>query len=154
MRTSEDAQTQSKDIRMTQVETDPTLIAATTSHITPRLPVATYRLQFNRSFTFDDARALVGYLHRLGVSDCYTSPYFKARSESTHGYDIADHNALNPAIGDERSYEAFVAVLHDHSMGQVLDIVPNHMGIGERGNTWWMDVLENGPSSLYAPFFD
>ncbi|MFL5806778.1 MAG: malto-oligosyltrehalose synthase [Roseiflexaceae bacterium] len=119
-----------------------------------RLPVATYRLQFNRSFTFADAQRRLAYLDALGVSDCYTSPYLKARVESTHGYDIADHNMLNPALGSEAEYAAFVAELRAHGMGQILDIVPNHMGIGESTNTWWMDVLENGPSSLYAPFFD
>jgi (1->4)-alpha-D-glucan 1-alpha-D-glucosylmutase len=120
----------------------------------PRFPAATYRLQFNRQFTFAQARHWLYYLDQLGISDCYASPYLKARPESTHGYDIADHNALNPAIGDEGDYQAFVDALHARGMGQVLDIVPNHMGIGESSNTWWMDVLENGPSSLYAPFFD
>ncbi len=120
----------------------------------PRVPLATYRLQFNKHFSFQRARWLTGYLHTLGVSDAYASPYFKARAESTHGYDIANHNELNPAIGDEGDYRAFVAELHAHGMGQLLDIVPNHMGIGEASNEWWMDVLENGPSSVYAPFFD
>ena len=130
------------------------VLAARDGRVAPRVPAATYRLQFNSSFTFEDACRHVGYLDTLGISDCYASPYFKARPQSTHGYDIADHNALNQAIGNEAQYEAFVATLHQHGMGQVLDIVPNHMGIGESSNTWWMDVLENGPSSLYAPFFD
>ncbi|MGH2600556.1 MAG: malto-oligosyltrehalose synthase, partial [Dehalococcoidia bacterium] len=94
------------------------------------------------------------YLHDLGISDAYASQYFRARAESTHGYDIADHNSLNPAIGTEREYRAFVAVLRRRGMGQILDFVPNHMGIGEAANAWWMDVLENGPASLYADFFD
>ncbi|HZB94327.1 MAG TPA: alpha-amylase family glycosyl hydrolase, partial [Herpetosiphonaceae bacterium] len=119
-----------------------------------RVPLATYRLQFNRNFTFQDARNLVGYFHALGISDCYASPYFKARAESTHGYDITDHNALNPSIGSDEDYHAWIEELHAHGMGQVLDIVPNHMGIGEENNTWWLDVLENGPSSPYARFFD
>jgi (1->4)-alpha-D-glucan 1-alpha-D-glucosylmutase len=132
----------------------PLIIAPPRFEVAPHSPVATYRIQFNHSFTFDDARRRVSYLHTLGVSDCYASPYFMAPPESTHGYDIADHNTLNPAIGDEALYAAFVAELRAHGMGQVLDIVPNHMGIGERGNRWWQDVLENGPSSIYAPFFD
>src|SRR5690242_2369890 len=97
-------------------------------HLAARLPVATYRLQFNRYFTFVDARRRVAYFDTLGVSDCYASPYLKARAESTHGYDIADHNVLNPAIGGEAEYAAFAAELREHGMGQVLDIVPNHMG--------------------------
>jgi (1->4)-alpha-D-glucan 1-alpha-D-glucosylmutase len=132
----------------------PTPTEAQKNQPAPRLPVATYRLQFNRSFTFADARQRAAYLDRLGISDCYASPYLRARAESTHGYDIADHNVLNPAIGGEPEYDAFVAELHQRGMGQILDIVPNHMGIGESSNTWWMDVLENGPSSRYAPFFD
>jgi (1->4)-alpha-D-glucan 1-alpha-D-glucosylmutase len=127
-------------------------MALTTSH--PRIPSCTYRLQFNRNFTFADARAITPYLHELGVSDAYASPYFQARAESLHGYDITDHNKLNEAIGSRQEYDAWVKELHDREMGQVLDFVPNHMGIGEPLNHWWMDVLENGPSSTYAPYFD
>ena len=94
------------------------------------------------------------YLHALGIGDCYASPYFQARAESLHGYDITDHNKLNDAIGSREDYDAWVAELHAHGMGQVLDFVPNHMGIREPQNLWWADVLENGPSSAYAPYFD
>ncbi len=118
------------------------------------IPAATYRLQFNRFFTFRDARKLADYLRKLGVSDVYASPYFKARAESLHGYDIANHNELNPSIGSEEEYRAFVEELHRQGLRQILDTVPNHMGIGEESNTWWTDVLENGRSSLYAPYFD
>ncbi|MEP6974923.1 MAG: malto-oligosyltrehalose synthase, partial [Spartobacteria bacterium] len=120
----------------------------------PRIPSSTYRLQFNRDFTFAQARAIVPYLHTLGISDCYASPYFQARAESLHGYDITDHNKLNDAIGSRAEYDAWVADLRDCGMGQVLDFVPNHMGIGEPQNLWWADVLENGPSSEYARYFD
>ena len=120
----------------------------------PRIPTSTYRLQFNRTFTFNQAREIVPYLHELGISDCYASPYFQARAESLHGYDITDHNKLNTAIGTREEYDAFVAELKTRGMGQVLDFVPNHRGIGEPLNQWWMDVLENGPSSIYAPYFD
>ena len=94
------------------------------------------------------------YLHALGIGDCYASPYFQAPAESLHGYDITDHNKLNDAIGSREDYDAWVAELHAHGMGQVLDFVPNHMGIREPQNLWWADVLENGPSSAYAPYFD
>jgi len=120
----------------------------------PRIPSCTYRLQFNRQFTFAQAREIVPYLHALGVSDAYASPYFQARAESLHGYEITDHNKLNATIGSREEYDAWVAELHAHQMGQVLDFVPNHMGIAEPLNQWWMDVLENGPSSMYAPYFD
>ena len=124
----------------------------TTEH--PRIPTSTYRLQFNRQFTFAQAREIVPYLDALGVSDCYASPYFQARAESLHGYDITDHNKLNAAIGSREEYDAWIAELHSHGMGQIVDFVPNHMGIGEPLNQWWMDVLENGPSSIHAPYFD
>ncbi len=122
--------------------------------LAPRLPSATYRLQFNRLFTFADARHRLAYLEQLGISDVYASPYLRARADSTHGYDIADHNQLNPAVGDAAAYDALVNELHARGMGQILDVVPNHMGIGESTNSWWMDVLENGPSSRFAPYFD
>lgn len=124
----------------------------TTQH--PRIPSSTYRLQFNRQFTFTHAREIVPYLDALGISDCYASPYFQARAESLHGYDITDHNKLNAAIGSRAEYDAWIADLHAHGMGQIVDFVPNHMGVGEPLNQWWMDVLENGPSSIYAPYFD
>ncbi len=120
----------------------------------PRIPSCTYRLQFNRQFRFTQARDITPYLYELGVSDAYASPYFQARAESLHGYDITDHNKLNAAIGSRAEYDAWIAELHKHEMGQVLDFVPNHMGIAEPLNQWWMDVLENGPSSKYAPYFD
>ena len=120
----------------------------------PRIPVCTYRLQLNRWFTFAQAREIVPYLRELGVSDVYASPYFQAGPNSMHGYDIVDHNKLNTAIGSEGDYDAWIKELHAHEMGQVLDFVPNHMGVTEPGNKWWADVLENGPSSMYAPYFD
>jgi len=120
----------------------------------PRIPTCTYRLQLNRWFTFSQARDIVPYLDALGVSDVYASPYFQASPDSLHGYDITDHNKLNAAIGTRADYDAWIAQLHAHTMGQVVDFVPNHVGIGDSRNQWWMDVLENGPSSRYAPYFD
>jgi len=120
----------------------------------PRIPTCTYRLQFNRWFTFAQAREIVVYLHELGVSDVYASPYFQASPDSLHGYDITDHNKLNAAIGSRADYDAWIAQLHAHGMGHVLDFVPNHVGIADSRNEWWMDVLENGPSSRFAPYFD
>ncbi len=119
-----------------------------------RIPRATYRLQFNRNFRFEDARALVAYLADLGVSDCYASPLLRACAGSDHGYDICDHRMLNPEIGTEAEFDALAGALRDHGLGLVFDMVPNHMGISDPHNPWWMDVLENGPSSLYARYFD
>ena len=118
------------------------------------IPRATYRLQFNRNFTFFQATALIPYLAELGISHCYASPYLKARPGSGHGYDIVDHATLNPEIGTAEDYERFVATLHEHGMGQILDTVPNHMGIMGADNDWWMDVLENGPASSHGQVFD
>ena len=120
----------------------------------PSIPAATYRLQFNSAFTFDDATEIVDYLDRLGVSHCYASSYFKAVPGSTHGYDVADPGRLNPEIGDRASYNRWIETLRAHAMGHVVDWVPNHMGIAKSANPWWQDVLENGPSSQYASFFD
>src|SRR6266571_4372168 len=120
----------------------------------PRIPSATYRLQFNRWFTFSQAREIVPYLEALGVTDAYASPYFQAGAESLHGYDITDHNKLNPVVGSREDYDSWAAELHAHSMGQMLDFVSNHVGIAEPLNEWWMDVLENGPSSRFAHYFD
>jgi (1->4)-alpha-D-glucan 1-alpha-D-glucosylmutase len=119
-----------------------------------RIPNATYRLQFGPNFTFRDAEALVPYLSDLGISDCYASPILLTCSQAGHGYDICDHGQLNPDLGSEEDFDAFVAALRARGMGILLDIVPNHMGIAGSANTWWMDVLENGPSSIYAPVFD
>ena len=120
----------------------------------PRTPRATYRIQLNRDFTFAQAAEIVPYLARLGVSHVYCSPFLKARAGSPHGYDIVDHGALNPELGSEADYDHFCAVLAEHGMGQMLDIVPNHMGVGGDDNPWWLDVLENGQASDYAGFFD
>src|SRR5205085_6704565 len=121
---------------------------------TPRVPLSTYRLQFNRDFTFAKATEIVPYLAALGISHCYASPYLRARPGSTHGYDIIDHNQLNPEIGTSEEFDQFVDTLHRHNMGQILDVVPNHMGVMGADNAWWLDVLENGEASQYASFFD
>ncbi|HEX3952492.1 MAG TPA: malto-oligosyltrehalose synthase, partial [Stellaceae bacterium] len=114
---------------------------------------ATYRLQFHKDFTFRDATALVPYLARLGISHLYASPLMEARPGSTHGYDIVNHSRLNPEIGTDDEFDAMVAALHAHGLGLIVDIVPNHMGIGS-DNAWWLDVLEWGEASPYAPYFD
>jgi (1->4)-alpha-D-glucan 1-alpha-D-glucosylmutase len=118
------------------------------------IPRATYRLQLNRAFTLHDATALVPYFAELGVSHLYCSPYMRARPGSAHGYDVVDHNSINPEIGTREDLERLVAALRAHGMGHVLDWVPNHVGIMGADNAWWMDVLENGPASIYAQFFD
>jgi (1->4)-alpha-D-glucan 1-alpha-D-glucosylmutase len=120
----------------------------------PVIPDATYRLQLNAGFTFRDATAIVPYLAALGISHVYCSPYFRARSGSTHGYDVVDHNAFNPEIGERTDFERLVAALRAHGMGHIVDIVPNHVGILGADNYWWMDVLENGAASAYAGVFD
>lgn len=120
----------------------------------PRIPVSTYRIQFNRTCTFRDVATRIPYLHDLGITDLYSSPYFTAVPGSMHGYDIVDPTTLNPEVGTEEDYRAMVEALHQRGMGQLLDVVPNHMGITQQLNGWWQDVLENGPSSTYASFFD
>ncbi|HKV76540.1 MAG TPA: malto-oligosyltrehalose synthase [Candidatus Sulfotelmatobacter sp.] len=119
-----------------------------------QIPTATYRLQLNPHFTFRDAGAIIPYLSDLGISHVYASPYLRARSGSMHGYDIIDHNSLNPELGTPDDYEGFVSELHRHDMRQILDIVPNHMGGMGSDNAWWIDVLENGEASDFADFFD
>lgn len=119
-----------------------------------RRPVATYRLQFHAGFRFADAAAVVPYLAELGITDCYCSPYLKANPGSPHGYDICEHGTLNPELGDDADFNAFCAALQAHGLGHIVDFVPNHMAADPRSNPWWRDVLENGPSSPFADFFD
>lgn len=116
-------------------------------------PLSTYRLQLHAGFPFRAAEAALPYLARLGVSEVYASPYLKASPGSTHGYDCVDHRQLNPEVGSAEEHAAFCAALRAHGLGQVLDVVPNHMGV-EAHNALWFDVLENGPASRYAHYFD
>jgi (1->4)-alpha-D-glucan 1-alpha-D-glucosylmutase len=119
-----------------------------------QVPRATYRLQFNEHFRLADGLALVPYLHELGVSHIYASPCFMASPHSTHGYDVCDFSRLNPELGTEDDLANLEAALRQHGMGLVLDIVPNHMGIGGPENRWWWDVLTRGESSAFAGYFD
>ncbi len=114
---------------------------------------ATYRVQLHQGFTFDDAAAIAGYLKDLGVSHLYCSPYLQAVPGSTHGYDVTDHSRLNAELGGREGHRRLVTSLAGAGLRQVLDIVPNHMALGKT-NAWWWDVLENGPSSRYARYFD
>ena len=118
-----------------------------------RVPIATYRVQLNLKFRFSDARDLVVYLHDLGISELYASPQFKARKGSSHGYDVADPQRVNSELGTDEEFEELVQKLKSYELGLLADIVPNHM-VASQENPWWMDVLENGPSSHYARYFD
>ncbi len=119
-----------------------------------RIPRATYRLQFHRDFGFDAAVRILPYLAQLGVSHVYCSPIHRARAGSTHGYDVVAHDEINPELGGAPAFARFCSALQQHGMGQLLDMVPNHMGVLGGDNVWWNDVLENGPCSLYAQHFD
>lgn len=134
--------------------TDHLLVEVLNDLASRRLPESTYRLQLHAGFTFQDATAIVPYLHELGITDCYASPFLKARSGSHHGYDITDHRSLNPEIGSPKDFAAWTEMLKSHGMGLILDTVPNHMAVVGNENIWWNDVLENGPASPYAGFFD
>jgi (1->4)-alpha-D-glucan 1-alpha-D-glucosylmutase len=118
-----------------------------------RIPVATYRIQFNKDFRLEDARALVDYLDELGITDLYSSPILKARPGSAHGYDVTDPTTVNPEIGDAEKLKDLASALQSRDMGLLLDIVPNHMA-ASLDNPWWFDVLEKGEESPYAAFFD
>jgi (1->4)-alpha-D-glucan 1-alpha-D-glucosylmutase len=124
------------------------------SVIPPRVPSSTYRLQFAAHLRFSDARGLVGYLSELGISDAYPSPLFRARENSSHGYDVIDHAQIDPEFGSEDDFRSFAEELRDRGMGLMMDIVPNHMGIDDEHNQWWQDVLENGISAVHGDFFD
>ena len=118
------------------------------------IPRATYRLQFRKAFGFDEAARLAPYLARLGISHVYASPYLMARPGSTHGYDIVDHDRLNPELGGDAAFARMVAALRQNGLGQIMDFVPNHMGVGGSDNPLWLDVLEWGPDSDHAGWFD
>lgn len=118
------------------------------------IPRATYRIQFHRDFPFDAAVPLAGYLKSLGISHLYASPIGTARAGSTHGYDVVDPTTINPELGGEGGFRALAAALRAEGLGIILDIVPNHMAVGGADNRWWLDVLEHGPDSDYARFFD
>jgi (1->4)-alpha-D-glucan 1-alpha-D-glucosylmutase len=119
-----------------------------------RAPRATYRIQFHAGFTFQDAAAVVPYLAALGVDTLYASPIFQARPGSTHGYDVVDYNVLNPELGGEEGFAELRSALDAAGLGLLLDFVPNHMGIGEGTNSWWLSVLEHGRCSPWGSFFD
>jgi len=119
----------------------------------PRVPSSTYRLQLHAGFTFENAAGIAAYLKDLGISHVYCSPYLQAAPGSMHGYDVVDHQRVNEELGGEEGHQKFCSRLLELGLGQVLDIVPNHMAIGPRNRYWW-DVLENGPSSRFATWFD
>lgn len=133
------------------LEQTPQALPALDTALVPRV---TYRLQFNAGFRLADAQAALPYLAALAISHVYASPLLKARPGSTHGYDVIDPSQLNPEIGDEAAFDALHQALQAHGMHLLLDIVPNHMGVLEADNLWWLDVLENGPAAEHARAFD
>src|SRR5690242_5290110 len=119
----------------------------------PQIAVATYRLHLSRALTFSDARDVVPYLADLGITDCYDSPLFQAGPESTHGYDVCGFEQFSPALGGSEGFDHLAEGLRAAGLGLLLDMVPNHMG-NDLSNRWWVDVLEHGQASSFAPFFD
>ncbi len=138
---------------MSELTATKTAVAAC-SHRYNRIPLSTYRLQLGSDLTLDQVASLLPYLHKLGISDVYLSPLFRARAESSHGYDVVDHGAIDPAIGNLQTFARMAESARQLGMGILLDVVPNHMGINDPGNTWWLDVLENGEGAYFADFFD
>ena len=129
--------------------------AARTDRRPPKaVPRATYRVQLRPSFGFTAAAAIAPYLERLGVSHVYSSPILQAAPGSEHGYDVVDPHRVNRELGGDAAHRAYNRQLGRHRLGQIIDIVPNHMAISGSENPWWWDVLENGPSSRFAPYFD
>lgn len=118
------------------------------------IPCATYRIQFRKDFGFDDAAAISPYLAQLGISHVYASPYLQARPGSKHGYDITNHNSLNPELGGLPAYRRMLQAFRENGLEHILDYVPNHMGVGGSDNPFWLDVLEWGRGSQYASWFD
>ena len=121
--------------------------------VSTRIPLATYRLQFNKDFTFNDASKILDYLRELGITEIYASPILTSRRGSGHGYDVTNPNRLDPDLGTEQDFDLFLNELEKREMGLLLDIVPNHMAASSE-NPWWMDVLENGPDSAFSSYFD
>lgn len=118
------------------------------------VPASTYRLQIHAGFRLDAARGIVLYLRRLGAGAAYTSPYFAAEPGSTHGYDVTNHNVINPEVGGAEAHTAFTDAVRAAGMQHIVDFVPNHMGISTATNPWWRDVLAGGHDSPSARFFD
>lgn len=117
-------------------------------------PRASYRLQLNKDFTFAHVEQIAEYLGKLGISHAYLSPILKARAGSTHGYDTVDHTIINPELGSIEDFRRMAAKLKQQGIGIILDIVPNHMGVGGADNPYWLDLLEWGRDSQYATWFD
>jgi (1->4)-alpha-D-glucan 1-alpha-D-glucosylmutase len=120
----------------------------------PPIPRATYRLQLTPDFGFDAAAATVPYLKALGISHLYASPFLMSRSGSRHGYDVIDYASLNPELGGEAGFRRLTKALSAADIGLILDFVPNHMAVHRADNPWWLDLLEWGPASPFAAFFD
>jgi (1->4)-alpha-D-glucan 1-alpha-D-glucosylmutase len=118
------------------------------------VPQATYRVQLHAGFGFDEAASIAGYLHALGISHLYSSPLLQAGKGSTHGYDVLNHHQVSKELGGPEGHARLCECLGENELGFILDIVPNHMSIASRENAWWWDVLENGPASRYATYFD
>jgi (1->4)-alpha-D-glucan 1-alpha-D-glucosylmutase len=119
------------------------------------VPGSTYRVQLGPDLDFAAAAELTGYLADLGVGALYASPVLAATPGSTHGYDVVDPTRASPALGGDDGFARLSERLRQAGLGLVLDIVPNHEGIAEpQANPAWWDVLEHGPESKYAKFFD
>ena len=119
-----------------------------------RLPTATYRVQLRKDCAFAAVEQLLDYFSQLGISDLYLSPLFRAREQSSHGYDVVNHAEIAHDFGGRSGFDALARAARQRGMGILLDIIPNHMGINDPRNSWWNDVPKNGPRARYAAYFD
>src|SRR5690606_28646106 len=120
-----------------------------------RVPRSSYRLQVTPGFPLAEVAAVTDYVHALGADWLYLSPLLAATPGSMHGYDVVDPTRVDPSRGGPDGLEAAAAAARARGLGILVDIVPNHMGVGSPpDNPWWWDVLRRGRQSRYASFFD
>jgi (1->4)-alpha-D-glucan 1-alpha-D-glucosylmutase len=115
--------------------------------------IATYRLQLHAGFPLSAAQGVLAYLAELGISHVYLSPCLQAVPGSPHGYDVVDPTKISDDLGGEQAWTSFVNAARALKLRILLDIVPNHMSASQH-NPWWDDVLQHGPFSKFAEFFD
>lgn len=88
------------------------------------------------------------YLQDLGVNALYLNPIFKAGTN--HRYDTQDYFQIDPALGDDATFDELVRQLHIRGMRIILDGVFNHCGDGFGP---FRDLWENGEQSKYKDWF-
>jgi alpha-glucosidase len=89
------------------------------------------------------ATSRLAHIADLGADAVWLTPFYRSPM-ADGGYDIADHRAVDPALGTLSDAEELVTEAHRLGLRVIVDIVPNHTS---DQHPWFREALASAPGS-------